>query len=240
MTETKLNKIQRPTFLDFKKWPQEWKEISFKSYPRFQQILLPIEKFTLKGISLKTALIKRKSERKFKKNKLSLAEISELLYFSSGIVRIVKQEGEFLNRTRRPYPSAGARYPLEIYLVVNNVSGLKAGLYHYNVKKHALEALLEGNFAKRLARGTGQDWVKEAKLILLISAVFRRTEGKYKDRGLRYIFIEAGHLVQNIYLLAVGLGVSCCSIGGYIDDALNKLLDLNGIDESVVYLVCIG
>lgn len=236
LVETKLKKMEKVTPLDVEKWPAEWKKISFKSYPRFKQITLP-KKFTDKGMSLKAVLKKRKSERKFKKKSLPLNEISELLYFSSGIVR---KKSKDWNKSRRPYPSAGARYPLEVYLVTNKVSGLKSALYHYNVKNHGLELLLEGKFVKRLARFTGQDWVEKSLAIFFISAVFRRTENKYQSRGLRYVFMEAGHLGQNIYLLAASLGLSCCSIGGYADEKIDKLLDLNGLDESVAYIVCVG
>lgn len=236
LAATKLKEIGRLTKAIIKKWPQAWKTITFKEYSRLPQVPLPTKNFTLKGVSLKTALLKRKSTRQFGKS-LSLTQLSELLYFSSGIVR---NEGQGLDTTRRTYPSGGARYPLEIYLMINRVAKLEPGLYHYNVRKHCLERLAKGNFGAEIANCVAFDWVKDASVVFFIAAVFQRTAIKYKDRGLRYIFLEGGHLCQNFYLLTTAFNLSCCSIGGYADQKIDQLLDLNGLDESVIYLVCVG
>lgn len=235
LQETKIKKIRKLTPARIRKWPEEWRQVFFKSYPRFKQISLP--KITNKSLFLKSAILKRKSSRKFKKEELSLTDISQLLFFSAGIIR---KQGSDWNKSRRAYPSGGARYPLEVYLIVNQVVGLSSGLYHYNVKNHDLEVLLIGNFLRKISQSTGQDWIKKAKVILLISAVFSRTCDKYKDRGLRHIFMEAGHMGQNIYLMSTALGLSCCAVGGFNDEKVNQLLDLNGLDESTLYIFCLG
>lgn len=140
----------------------------------------------------------------------------------------------------RVYPSAGARYPLEIYLVVNRVKSLEKGLYHYNVKEHSLELLRKDNFDKFMAEITGQDLVAKAGVVIFISAILDRTRVKYGDRGYRFVLLDAGHLAQNVYLVSEALKLQCCSIGGFIDDELNKLLDLEGTSEKVIYLIALG
>jgi len=99
---------------------------------------------------------------------------------------------------------------------------------------------LRGNYKKEILKSTGQDLIKNSSLIILISAVFGRTMVKYKERGLRYIFIEAGHLGQNISLVTEKLGLGSCAIGGFLDKEINKLLDIDSQKESVIYIFAIG
>jgi len=219
---------------DYKEWPQEWKKINFKLYPRFKKILLN------KNIQEKDQFfkffLKRRSQREFTQRLISKKELSLLLLYSSGIIKKEKDWSE----TKRTYPSAGARYPLEMYPIIFSASDLKPGIYHYDVKNHALELILRGNHKKEILKSTGQDLIKNSSLIILISAVFGRTMIKYKERGLRYIFIEAGHLGQNISLVTEKLGLGSCAIGGFLDKEINKLLDIDSQKESVIYIFAIG
>lgn len=219
---------------DSKEWPQEWEKINFKLYPRFKRILL--DKNIQKKDQFFKYFIKRRSYREFRQRPISKEKLSLLLLYSSGII---KKESNW-NETKRTYPSAGARYPLEIYPVIFSVSDLNPGIYHYDVKNHALELILRGNYKKEILNSTGQDLIKNSSLIILISAVFGRTMIKYKERGLRYIFIEAGHLGQNISLVVEKLGLASCAIGGFIDEEVNKLLDIDSRKESVIYIFAIG
>lgn len=220
---------------DPKNFPKEWKKAYFKSYPRFKRIKLP--KLSEIPTTLDDVLKNRKSIREFSKEPLSLKEISTLLFYSSGIIH----KGETWDESSRPYPSAGARYPLEIYPVMLNSKEINNGIYHYNLKEHSLECISEGDYKDKLFEYTNwQEMVKNASMVLLISAVFKRTEMKYGDRGYRYVFLDAGHMTQNIYLVSTSIEVGCCTIGGFLDDEINKLLDLDGVNESVIYIAVIG
>lgn len=215
-------------------WPSEWKIIEFKNYPRLQQIALP--KAENLDISLGRSIINRQSERDFSKKPVSCQQISNLLFYSAGI----KKDGLARGENRRAYPSGGARYPLEIYLAVFEGKDIKEGVYHYNVKNHGLEKLLEKNCRQEFLEIIGQDLIKNASFILLISAVFNRTIIKYKDRGYRLVLLEAGHLGQNISLVSTALNIKACALGGFIDDECNKILDLEKDKESVVYIFACG
>lgn len=235
-----LSKIKKgenqPKIIPFEDWPREWREIEFKTYPRFERISLPKSDFP--ETDLRKAVVDRHSRREFLEKPVGKEDLARLLFWSGGLVR--NQENN-PHKSRRPYPSAGARYPLEIYLaVLAGGEEIKSGLYHYNLIEHCLENLLEGDFRPDLMAAIGQEMVEKAPLILMISAVFKRTQVKYKERGYRFVLMEAGHLGQNISLVSVALGLKCCAIGGFDDDICNRLLDLDDEEESVIYLFTIG
>lgn len=216
-------------------YPLSWIKINYKTYPRLKRIKLPAP-LKLKA-NLGETLLLRRSKREFLNKSLTLREVSTLLSFSGGITY---QEEQNWDQALRAYPSAGARYPLELYLAINKVELVEDGLYHYNVKEHSLEVLRKGNFKEFISKNTGQEWLENVGLVVLISAIFDRTRVKYGERGYRFIFLDAGHLAQNLYLVATALGFGCCAIGGFTDDEFNRLLDLQGQNESVIYLTAIG
>ena len=218
---------------DVKKWPESWKTVYFKGYSRLKEIKLPGPDLSSK-ISLKKTLQERKSSRQFSDSPMSLTKISTLLYFGAGL----KDKNKPL-QTKRFYPSGGGRYPLEIYLMALNVQGLSKGVYHYYLKSHSLEELF---LIKRfsLKEYIIHPWFKSASCFIIISAIFKRTTIKYSDRGYRLVLEEAGHMGQNIYLLSSALNLACCGIDGFIDDQLNRLLDIDGINESVIYILALG
>ena len=122
-----------------------------------------------------------------------------------------------------------------------NVEGLKPGIYHYHLKSHALEELLTGGSIKRdVLKLFGAHWMKQVGMIIATSGVFYRNQVKYGERGFRHILTEVGHLCQNIYLLCPGFGLGCCNSGGFLDDPLNKLIDIDGIEESVISVMFVG
>lgn len=210
-------------------YPTSWKIIHFKEYPRFNKHKL---KFTnLNDVKFQKLLKQRSSKREFVKKSLSFSEVSNLLYWSAGMKK------DFT----RFYPSAGGRYPLEMYIIALNVDSLEQGIYHFNVKNNLLELILKGNFKDEAVRLAGnQEWIKDCGIVVLISAVFGRTKIKYSERGYRYALMESGHLAQNLYLVSEALNLGCCAIGGFLDDEINKLLDIDGKKESVIYLCGIG
>lgn len=215
-------------------WPEQWKKIYYKAYPKMNQVLLPSP--VLAKWSLDNALIKRTSTRKFTKKDIPIQDLSRLLYFSGGLKQLLfKETGE-----RRFYPSAGARYPLEIYPIIFNVEGLKTAIYHYHIKSHSLEEIYSKSFFSKIWKQFDQPWMRKSSLLIVVSAIFDRTENKYGDRGLRHIFTEYGHYAQNISLISQELGLGYCSVGGFLDDGINQLLDFDKIDESVVGVIAIG
>lgn len=207
--------------------------IQYKGYGRLPEIKLPRPAVQIKS-SLSKTLIQRKSVRDFSRKPMTLSYLSNLLYYSAGLNRKAKKV--IVNRF---YPSAGARYPLEVYLIAQNVKNLPRGLYHYYLKNHSLEELLLVKDKNHLF-SFNQSFLSQSSLIIIITAVFDRITVKYGQRGYRHILIEAGHLGQNIYLLSSALCLGCCAIGGYIDDKLNELLDIDGTLESVVYVLTVG
>jgi len=141
----------------------------------------------------------------------------------------------------RTYPSGGGLYPLEVYLAARRVQNLSAGLYHYNLRQHSLEVLGDEATAEDLLTNlTQRDAADSCHLAVVITAIFMRSQYKYGERGYRFILIEAGHLMQNLCLLAPALGLGMVPLGGYYDDQLHDLLGVNGVDEAVVYAATAG
>lgn len=206
------------------------KKFYYKGYPRFPTVKLPLP--TISSTSLSNVLSSRASIRGRSGTKINLHKLGSLLYFSAGI----RIDGS--KRAKRFYPSAGARYPLEIY-VLSLDSTLPQGIYHYYVRGHLLEQLTKGN-VESVGKCFQDEWTGNSSVILVITAVFRRTTMKYADRGYRHILIEAGHLGQNIYLQCAARNISCCAIGGFIDSEIEKMLGIDGISESVVYVMTLG
>lgn len=179
-------------------------------------------------VSLEEAILKRRSQRSFIQKDLSLGQISQLLWAAQGIT--AKQGGYNL----RVAPSAGALYPMEIYLVN------KDGLFHYLPEGHKLEVLGQKDLRDELCvSALGQDSVAKAALDIVICAVYARLTAKYGQRGTRYAHIEAGHVAQNIHLQAVALGLGSVPIGAFSDEGVQKTLGL-AKDHEPLYIIPVG
>jgi SagB-type dehydrogenase family enzyme len=125
--------------------------------------------------------------------------------------------------------------------VVHRVEGLSPGIYHYRVREHALEQIESGDFRAAItAAGMNQDMLGESCVTFVLSAVFDRTRSKYGERGFRYVYIEAGHISQNLYLQAVSLGLGSVAVGAFLDGELNRLIGVDGRQEAAVYLHAVG
>lgn len=207
--------------------------------------MLPIPKH--KDYDLFRALWERKSHRKFFKGEISLDQLSSLFYFSAGIKEI--QHPEKINnyneiQTRRMYPSGGARYPLEIYLIsFFNFFKLKKGIYHYNVKRHSLILLKKGDFkntVKNTLLPVNRKLINNSLFFIIITSYFPRTAIKYGELAYNICLIEAGHLGQNLYLLSSALNIGCCALAGVNEEKLNNLLELEPEIEEVVYSFIFG
>jgi len=226
-----LKKRKQPSKLKYRNWPENWKKIYFKSYPRLTYIKLPLPGKN-KADFFQT-LKNRQSRRNFCSTPLTQEEISTLLYYSAGL-----RQTHFFSSNRRFYPSAGARYPLETYLITIN-SEIPKGIYHYNVRSHILEKFSSFNKLS-LDCYFDQSFIKRSGAIIILSAVFKRTVIKYGQRSYRYIFIEAGHLGQNLSLIATSLGLKSCAIGSFFDEEINRLFDIDGVKESSIYCFALG
>ncbi|MBN2028201.1 MAG: SagB/ThcOx family dehydrogenase [Actinobacteria bacterium] len=206
----------------------------YKEYPRSRRIELP-QLEPSSAMSLDEALRKRTSVRDYSDEPLSLRDLSYLLWASTGIQR-VEQGYEF-----RTAPSAGALYPIDTYVVANRVEGIAAGLYHYAIRAHALEELRLGDLRLESARAAlGQSICYDAAAVFVWTAIFYRSKWKYEQRGYRYIYMDAGHIGENLYLSATGLGLGACAVGALFDDELNRLLGVDGEEESAIYMAAVG
>jgi SagB-type dehydrogenase family enzyme len=185
------------------------------------------------GLSVDRVIESRRSKRDFKDMPLSLLELSRLLYYAYGITEKREQ--------LRAAPSAGALYPIEIYPVANNVQGLARGIYRYFVADHSLALVREGDFRHQMMRhALGEEMMERASVVLVLSAVFERSAWRYRERAYRYILFEAGHISQNIYLVATALGLGTCAVGAFDDQGYNKIMEVDGKQESVIYLMPVG
>lgn len=206
----------------------------FKDYPNAEKIALP-KVSRREGMSLEAAIARRRSVRDYADGALSLEELARLLYYSIGI-----------NDTRwgiglRAAPSAGAQYPIETYAVAHAVTGLSSGIYHYNVRDHLLERVRGGDFRQAIMDyGLAQEFLARANVVLALTAIFQHTRWRYQERTYRYVMLEAGHIAQNLYLMGTALGLGVCAVGAFWDDEVNRLLEVDGKEEAVLYLLAVG
>ncbi|NIO45089.1 MAG: SagB/ThcOx family dehydrogenase [Candidatus Aenigmarchaeota archaeon] len=201
-----------------------------ESYVTETEIKLPEP--SLEGeMSVEETLLKRRSIRDFLNKPIPLDDLSQILWAAQGIT------SEWGGRTA---PSAGALYPLEIYIQVRKVEKLKEGVYHYNPKSHSLDLIKEGDFSSQLTQaGLSQKWIKDASLNIIITADFSRTTRKYGERGIRYVYMEAGHCGQNIYLQTTVLVLGCVTVGAFNNEDVKNLLSIPKNHEPI-YIIPIG
>jgi SagB-type dehydrogenase family enzyme len=206
----------------------------YKVYPNSARVVLPSYE-PQRLMSLDDVLNERKSIRDYRPEPIGLGQLGYLLWASTGVQR-TEQGYEF-----RTAPSAGALYPIETYIIANAVQELEPGAYHYGIRNHELERVKAGNLRRPIVAATlGQGMCANASAVFVWTAIFARSRWKYGQRAYRYIYLDAGHIAENLALAAVSLGLGTCQIGALFDDEVNKLLDIDGVDESVVYLSVVG
>ncbi|NPA63115.1 MAG: SagB/ThcOx family dehydrogenase [Methanococci archaeon] len=189
------------------------------------EIILP----TIKPTNLENILIKRRSIRRYSPSPLTIEELSHILFSAYGITN----ELGF-----RTVPSAGATYPLEIYVSVKDVLDIESGVYKYNPERHSIIKILEEEIGYELAiYSLNQMFIAEAPIVLIITAEYQRTTGVYGKRGVRYVHMEVGHVAQNIYLTATSLGLGTVSVGAFLDEEIKNLLN---IKEDPLLIMPIG
>jgi SagB-type dehydrogenase family enzyme len=207
---------------------------TYKHYPKAPKIDLETPA-TKGGAPLWATIAKRRSVRNFKDKPLSKQDLSQLLWAIQGITR--REMGfEF-----RACPSAGALYPVETYLILNSVAGIDAGIYHYYIPDHNLEQLQKGDFRLKIAQAAlDQDMAYAANAVFVWTALFGRAKWKYEQRAYRYVYLDAGHIAQNLALAAVSFNLGTCQIAALYDDEVNSLLAVDGEEESVLYMSVVG
>ncbi len=178
----------------------------------------------------------RRSRRDYSHQPITLKQLAALLWSTQGVL-------EFgYGYSFRTAPSAGARHPLETYLNFNRVENQAPGLYRYSPMEHKLVQLsTDPKISNSMSKAClGQDMFKKCAVSFIWTAVIQRSRWKYQQRAYRYIYLDAGHVCQNLYLACEALGLVCCAVAAFDDDAVNKILDIDGKEEFVIYLATVG
>ena len=194
------------------------------------RIKLPKPKYN-SDVSLEESLVKRRSVRNYTGELLTLEEVSQLLWAAQGTTS---------DRGGRTAPSAGALYPLEVYVIVGDVQDLTIGIYLYKPKKHELVMISDKDVRQQLTGAAlGQSSVKNGAIDLVFTAVYQRTTVKYGDRGIKYVHMEIGHAAQNVCLQAAAMDLGAVTIGAFNDHEVSKILNLPK-DEEPLYIIPVG
>lgn len=187
------------------------------------------------GKPLWETIAQRRSIREFSNESITFSELSQLIWATQGIT---SKSWGFDFRTS---PSAGALYPIETYIIANRVEEIPPGLFHYHAKETQLILLKEGHFGPDICHaGLGQEMLEEAACVFIWSAMVERSRWKYRERAYRYIYMDVGHIGQNIYLAATSLNLGCCTVGAFFDEEVDRLIGVDGKDEISLYLGAVG
>jgi SagB-type dehydrogenase family enzyme len=228
--ETRYQRGQLPRgHLDWANKPEV-----YKRYPSAAKTPLSPPQ-TEGGASVWDVIRQRRSVRRYQDTPLKEADLSQMLWASQGIT--AHERGYDL----RAAPSAGALYPVETYVVVHDVEGIEPGVYHYAPDRHELEQLKAGDFRQGTARSAlDQKIAQRANVVFIWTAIFQRSKWKYRQRAHRYVYLDAGHIAQNVALAAVALGLGSCQIAALYDDEVNALVGADGTEESAIYMTVVG
>ncbi len=212
----------------------------YKSYPGRPRLKL-LSRFRDERAPFFQVLRRRKSVRAFSENRISFEQLSKILYYTWGRMSYYKIRG-FGRLLHKTSPSAGARHPIEAYVIVNNVESTKQGIYHYSVKDHSLELMKVGDFKEKCVKYcAGQYWAGITSALFIMTAVVARTAWKYRiARVYRAFLLDAGHLSQTFFLVAAALGLGAFCTGIVCDTLIEEELGLDGISEIVLFVVGVG
>ncbi len=199
-------------------------------------VSIPLPAPRIRGaLSVEEAIQGRRSERNFRDDALTQAQLAQLVWSAQGITDPAR-----VRRVLRAAPSAGAQYPLDVYVVVGSVEGLEAGVYHYSPHPHSLRLVRAGDLRRPLAAAClDQMFIADAPVTIVISAEYRRITDRYGDRGVRYAHMELGHVGQNLHLQAEALGLGTVVVGAFVDREVARQLNLPGAHEPL-YVMPIG
>lgn len=211
-------------------WPASWTRLELKLTPSLDMIALP--RPDMSG-DLANLLRTRSSRRNGGRRRWDLDQIGALL----GHAVAPRQDEDGVVGGRRAYPSAGARFPIEIYVAADGLSD-RANVFHYRLTDHTLHGVRRMTDPRRSMQATfGVDWAASAYGAIFLTAVLERSARKYRERAYRYAFLESGHLAQNLLLVAEALGTGATPVGGFSDRMVGALVGANGEQEVVTYAI---
>lgn len=206
------------------------------------------DRSVIKHNDLYTCINNRRSRRNYKDESITLEELSFLLWSTQGVQKVIPAYKKTGNITLRPVPSAGGRHSFETYLAVNNVIGLEKGIYLYLPIEHKLAFYhSEDKLSDKLVYAYGGEnyrdeaiWLGRAPVVFLWSCIPYRGEWRYHCEAHRLMLLDIGHVCQNLYLACEGIGFGACAIAGYVQQAFDELLHIDGENEYVVYISAVG
>lgn len=215
----------------------------FKHYQDTPSIQLPVPDKEL-GTPIWKTIQDRRSHRQYLNDPLTLPQLSQLLWASVGISQIrtiQKKDGTSMEYPLRVAPSGGARYSVETYLEISNVTDVEPGIYHYHVPEHKLCKLdLTINRNDLVKACLDQDWMEPTPVVFLFTSIFYKQQWKYKTRGGRYAYMEVGSISQNLYLTSTALELGTCAIGAFYDEDVHSYLNIDGDQEFVTLIHPVG
>jgi SagB-type dehydrogenase family enzyme len=207
----------------------------YKEYPEARRRVALTPEAGRRASDLWQCLESRRSRRQYRERPLALDELAALLWAAQGVTLATRT---VLFRTS---PSAGALYPVETYLAAHRVEGLEPGIWHFRMPDFSLELLKEGDFRRPLVEaGLGQAFLGAAGAVFIWTGVLNRSMWKYRERAIRYLFLDAGHICQNLMLAATALGLGVCPVGAFFDGEVEALIGVDGTDEVALYLAAAG
>jgi SagB-type dehydrogenase family enzyme len=209
-----------------------------KSYSEAERVILPAPGSLGAGFS--ETLLNRRSQREFTGDPISLETLSALLQHGCGTTGFAPAYG-YTRLPLRTFPSSGGLQAPEVYLSIQAVESVSPGIYHYHPVDHVLELLEVGTYGSTLRNlALDQPWVETSSVVMIVTGYYERLRWKYQARGFRFMCMDAGFLGENICLTAQALSLGACAIAGFIDDALETLLGIDGEDEVPLLLICVG
>lgn len=194
----------------------------------------------LNGDSLTEVLSARRSVDSFSDTSIDIRTLSTVLYHAAGITSTTEIAAAEAPLSLRAYPSAGALYPVDLFVVLQDCPDLPLGTYYYSASDHGLRSVSSNSLEDFAEAFALPEALTTAPVMIMLTASFWRSKAKYGPRGYRYILQESGHLAQNLCLVAEGLELGSVPLGGFYDDQLNDWLGLQGTDEAVIYVIAIG
>jgi SagB-type dehydrogenase family enzyme len=207
----------------------------YKEYPEAAQRLSLDPESGRPGADLWQAVAGRRSQRDYRDRPLTKTELAALLWATQGIT------GAMGGYHFRASPSAGALYPVETYLAVHRVEGVTPGIWHFQVLDFALELVTAGDFRQPLVNaGLSQGFLGEAGVVFIWTGVLNRARWKYRERAVRYLFLDAGHICQNLMLAATALKLGVCPVGAFFDEEVEQIVGVDEAEEVALYLASVG
>lgn len=206
-----------------------------KEYPQAQARLSLKPEARPQPADLWQCLAQRRSQRRYQERPLTQSELAALLWATQGVTLASH------NYLLRAAPSAGALYPVETYVAVHRVTGVTSGIWHFQVQDFSLEMVREGDFRRPLvAAGLSQNFLGTAGAVFIWTGVLNRARWKYRERAIRYLFLDAGHICQNLMLAATALNLGVCPVGAFFDEEVEQLLEVDSQEEPALYLAAVG